>query len=389
LIPRIPVEKDTGDQIERYFHRQKKVKAHYHWDKASESALLSFYSDKANFNKGGRVKRMLLKRFAKSIGRTKKACVGRAYLLHHRNKKVSGQDAKPVLKRGVPAWDKAEFKRDFLSGVGKHEMALKYGVKDEVIPVRAFRMGLKRPVVVKKAKQEFQKYKKYDVDEFKKDYSVLSTYEMTVKYGISSQTVYNRGHKLGIKKNMISAVSGSVPLRKNDGTWLPSVLEEFKKDYPLKNKAFLERKYGSNIYALYVTANKLGLHKDADVAHEERKKGYMLRKRAMVPKQNIYGTITPTAVADVPIEMEFPNLAGANCKSEFVSRSFLSLAKGEFKEISYSGIGSFVLGVSGFENWDKFLSDAMMKSSMIAKVLGVSNKYRIGFQGTEKVIRYG
>ena len=82
------------------------------------------------------------------------------------------------------------------------------------------------------------------------------------------------------------------------------------------------------------------------MAHEERQKGYMLRKRAMVPKQNIYGTITPTAVADVPIEMEFPNLAGANCKSEFVSRSFLSLAKGEFKEISYSGIGSFVLGVS-------------------------------------------
>jgi hypothetical protein len=335
--------------------REKKVRgwSAKKWTPADSTLVRNFWGTTTNFFKDGRVRRQCLVPFARGLGRTPGAVVTHAWTLKvYKNTRKGKKAAVVVAPQMVPA-DRTKFRRwtpelreafktDYLGGMRVKAMARKYALTENGIFGQVHALKLHR-----------------------------------------------RLGEIG-KTNESVAVSSGV-VRKAGDLWTPAVTDMFRKDYPVMDTKSLEKKYDACIAALAVKANRLRIRKDHTVATEHRKDGiksaYMLRKKAMVPKPVFAGTIAPAGA--IESQIDFPRLRGVNCRGEHIQRSFLSLAKREFKEIGYSGIGNFVLGISGFDAWDEFLSDAMMNFSLIAKVLGVPNRFRVGVQGEEKVIRYG
>lgn len=185
-------------------------------------------------------------------------------------------------------------------------------------------------------------------------------------------------------------------VRRRNQPWTPSLKEEFKKDYPIMPFLELESKYNLSRNGLYITAFDLKVRrsppKKTDQMVGESSHAYMLRKKASVPWPTPPGKAAPagpSVVTEELVQLEFPRLHGIDCQQHYVQRSFTSLAKHEFKELTYSGIGNFVLGIKSLQDWESFLTSAMTNFSLIAKVCGVPNRYRIASAGEDRVVRYG
>lgn len=197
-------------------------------------------------------------------------------------------------------------------------------------------------------------------------------------------------HAANVAKKGGAKVEGDVIHRRGE-SWSEGMLLEFKRLYPSASMIELSRRFSLPAKSIFAWAAKVGCRRDRGVTRKrvgELKREYMLRRKAVVPKREFAGVVTGK-VDDVPVQVEFPKLRGVDCRPEFVQRSFLSLARREFKEISFSAVGGFVLGIKNAAEWDEFVADAALNFARIAGVLGVGNKFRVGLRVGEKVICYG
>lgn len=416
---------------------------------AKEVQLLrGFHKDPQNHYSNGRYLPGVLESLASSLGKKRNAVLGKIKSLNmHKVRGLVHQTHKPTRFKKTPleapieatgalrgknqSWTPrvtAEFRKDY-PVMMKSALVRKYGNNFNALRVKAWKLGIKRMETVRvpgpgemtrveagrlggvaSAKKRMVPSVNPDVVRrkgeawtpeltlaFKRDYPLLSRNDLGRKYSLTGDNVYVMGRRFGATKRGNVKMVESGAIRKRYQPWTPSLQEEFKKDYPRMGHPELMRKYNLTKNGLYITAFDLHVKrreglKPTDKLAGESNHAYMLRKKASVPWPTPPGKAAPAGppvVTEELVQLEFPRLKGIDCQQHYVQRSFTSLAKHEFKELTYSGIGNFVLGIKSLQDWESFLTSAMTNFSLIAKVCGVPNRYRIASAGEDRVVRYG
>lgn len=105
------------------------------------------------------------------------------------------------------------------------------------------------------------------VTEFIKDYPKMGNHELAKKYGLSYKQVKSLGERLGLRKD--PQVKRKL-LATSKITILPEdKIEEFKRDYPVLTLEELMKKYNLTKNQIYMLARRFGLKKNSNVIYEQ------------------------------------------------------------------------------------------------------------------------